>query len=79
MNNEEVSKIGNQAVIAVLRVQMDALLSVLNEDKRTEYQTKLLKKTQNILDREKLNLSKEQFDLFKELFESGIIRNEINP
>lgn len=79
MNRDEINHIGNQAVISALRVQMDALLSVLDDSKRKQYQTVLFEKTQYILDKQKGKVSKEKYELFKELFESSVIRNEINP
>tara|TARA_R110000751_G_scaffold390_1_gene1555 strand:+ start:14289 stop:14528 length:240 start_codon:yes stop_codon:yes gene_type:complete len=79
MDLNDVNYIGSQAVIAALRVQMDALLSVLDESKRTQYQTILFEKSQYLLDTQENNISKEKFELFKELFEAGIIRNEIKP
>ncbi|MCB0475845.1 MAG: hypothetical protein KDC69_09220 [Flavobacteriaceae bacterium] len=79
MTSDEANHIGNQAVIAALRVQMDALLSVLDEEKRTKFQTVLFEKTQYLLEKESKNVSKEKFELFKELLELAILRNEINP
>jgi|GEM_PF-4682774 len=79
MSKEEIDYIGNQVVISALRVQLDALLSVLDDSKRTQYQTALFDKCQVILDKNKKLLSKDKYDFFKELFESAIIRNEINP
>ena len=79
MDNKDINHIGNQAAVAALRVQLDALLSVLDEDKRTKYQTVLFEKTQAILESQKNKVSEDKFSLFKELFESAILRNEINP
>jgi hypothetical protein len=79
MSKEEIDYIGNQVVISTFRVQLDALLSVLDDSKRTKYQTALFDKSQIILDKNKKLLSKEKYEFFKELFESSIIRNEIKP
>ena len=78
MKLDDAHKIANEAILSALRVQIDALLSVLDESKRTQYQTALFEKTQYILDKEEKKAPKKEFELFRDLLQSAITRDEID-
>lgn len=78
MNKERINEIGLNANIAILRVQLDALLTTLPETERAKYQSVLFEKIQVLLESAKTKYITEEYNFFKGLLEDVSIRNEID-
>lgn len=77
MDKNRINQLGHKAVSAIVRVQIDAILSVLSDSDRNKYQTKLFENIQVLLDKTRPNLSQEEFEFFKGLLEDGSIGSEL--
>lgn len=75
MDNNKINSIGLLAQTAVMRAQLDALISLLNSDDQQKLEKLTLEKVSKQYSVFEKKLTGEEFKFFRDLVEDGLDRN----
>ncbi|WP_047544913.1 hypothetical protein [Psychroserpens sp. Hel_I_66] len=74
MDKDRINSIGLLAQTAVIRTQLDALIAMLSEDEKKEFEKATLEKVSRQYSAWEKKLTKDEFKFFRDLVEDGLFR-----
>lgn len=74
MDNNKVNILGLNAQIALMRTQLDALIEILDSDKKETFEKLTFEKVSKVYIAMEKTLNPQDFKLFRDMIEDGLLR-----